>query len=175
MGATALIRRHGLKARMQEPGVFSRAMNQQCIAMGEKTIAAVGGDRGFDSAANRELLREEEIFNGLCPRGAGELKRRRHGAQFNRMQRRRSQTGGRIGILKNTLLGQPLRVKGYPLRVQAIRSGGQTPRLYVSFPLALATAIGLAPGDEVPWELLDRRELRLVRLTSVLPRGQILD
>jgi hypothetical protein len=34
----------------------------------------------------------------------------------------------------------------YPLRVQAIRSRGQTPRLYVSFPLALAAAIGLEPG-----------------------------
>jgi len=54
----------------------------------------------------------------------------------------------------------------YPLRVQAIRSRGQTPRLYVSFPLALATAIGLEPGDEVQWELLDRGELHLVRLTT---------
>src|SRR5437867_796458 len=30
----------------------------------------------------------------------------------------------------------------YPLKVQAIRSQGQQPRLYVSFPLALAAAIG---------------------------------
>jgi hypothetical protein len=52
----------------------------------------------------------------------------------------------------------------YPLKVQAIRSKGQQPRLYVSFPLALAVAIGLEPGDEVQWELLDRRELHLVRL-----------
>ena len=34
----------------------------------------------------------------------------------------------------------------YPLRVQAIRSRGQNPRLYVSFPLAVAAAIGLEPG-----------------------------
>ena len=54
----------------------------------------------------------------------------------------------------------------YPLRIQAIRSRGQNPRLYVSFPLALAAAIGLEPGDEVQWELLDRGELHLVRLTS---------
>jgi len=54
----------------------------------------------------------------------------------------------------------------YPLRVQAIRSRGQTPRLYVSFPLALAAAIGLEPGDEVQWELLDRGELHLVRLSN---------
>ena len=51
----------------------------------------------------------------------------------------------------------------YPLRVQAIRSRGQKPRLYVSFPLALAAAIGLEPGEEVQWELLDRGELHLVR------------
>ena len=37
----------------------------------------------------------------------------------------------------------------YPLRVQAIRSRGQNPRLYVSFPLALAAAIGLQPGEAV--------------------------
>ena len=52
----------------------------------------------------------------------------------------------------------------YPLKVQAIRSKGQQPRLYVSFPLALAAAIGLEPGDLVQWELLDRKELHLVRL-----------
>ena len=36
--------------------------------------------------------------------------------------------------------------------------------MYVSFPLALAAAIGLEPGDEVQWELLDRDELHLVRI-----------
>lgn len=60
----------------------------------------------------------------------------------------------------------------YPLRVQAIRSKGQQPRLYVSFPLALAAAIGLNPGDEVQWELLDREELHLVRLSSPPPMAQ---
>ena len=60
----------------------------------------------------------------------------------------------------------------YPLRVQAIRTKGQKPRLYVSFPLALAAAIGLEPGDEVQWELLDRGELHLVRLTSPAPAAK---
>lgn len=57
----------------------------------------------------------------------------------------------------------------YPLKVQAIRSKGQQPRLYVSFPLAVAAAIGLNPGDEVQWELLDRRELHLIRLQTRPP------
>ena len=52
----------------------------------------------------------------------------------------------------------------YPLRVQAIRSRGQKPRMYVSFPLALAAAIGLETGDQVQWELLARGELHLLRV-----------
>ena len=60
----------------------------------------------------------------------------------------------------------------YPLKVQAIRSQGQQPRLYVSFPLALAAAIGLNPGDQVQWELLDRGELRLVRDPTPAARRQ---
>jgi hypothetical protein len=51
----------------------------------------------------------------------------------------------------------------YPLKVQAMRSKGQQPRFYVSFPLALAVAIGLEGGETVQWELLDRSELHLVR------------
>jgi hypothetical protein len=57
----------------------------------------------------------------------------------------------------------------YPLRVQAIRSRGQNPRLYVSFPLALAAAIGLEPGEAVQWELLDRGELHLLRPKPPVP------
>ena len=57
----------------------------------------------------------------------------------------------------------------YPLKVQAIRSKGQQPRLYVNFPLAIAAAIGLAPGETVQWELLDRGELHLVRPSVPAP------
>ena len=58
----------------------------------------------------------------------------------------------------------------YLLKVQAIRSRGQQPRLYVYFPLPLAAAIGLEPGEEVQWELLERGELHLVR--ARVPRPQ---
>ena len=51
----------------------------------------------------------------------------------------------------------------YPVKVQASRSKGQQPRFYVSFPLALAAAIGVEPGETVQWELLDRGEPHLVR------------
>ena len=60
----------------------------------------------------------------------------------------------------------------YPLKVQAIRSKGQRPRLYISFPLALAAAIGLEPGEAVQWELLDRGELHLVRPQIPAPQAR---
>jgi len=60
----------------------------------------------------------------------------------------------------------------YSLKVQAIRSKKQRPRLYVYMPAALAEAIGLEPGEEVQWELLDRGELHLVRKTLPKPRAK---
>ncbi|MBE7500042.1 MAG: transposase [Verrucomicrobiales bacterium] len=83
-------------------------------------LEAVGGDRGFDCKANRALLAEAGLFNGLCPRGVAELQRRRHGARFGKIQRRRPQTEGRIGILKNDFLGRPLRAKGYEHRALGV-------------------------------------------------------
>ena len=60
----------------------------------------------------------------------------------------------------------------YPLKIQAIRSQQQQPRLYVSFPLALAAAIGLNPGDQVQWELLERSERHLLRLDTPPPTAK---
>ncbi len=57
----------------------------------------------------------------------------------------------------------------YPLKVQAIRRKGRTPTLYVYFPLPLAAAIDLKPGEVVQWELLDRGELHLIRLKVPTP------
>jgi hypothetical protein len=60
----------------------------------------------------------------------------------------------------------------YALKVQAIRSKGQHPRLYVYMPHALAEAIGLEPGEAVCWELLDRGELHLVRRRAPATRAK---
>jgi len=66
-------------------------------------------------------------------------------------------------MLAKTAIRSSKMPTSFPLRVQAIRSHGQNPRLYVSFPLALAAGIGLEPGEEVQWELLDRAKLHLRR------------
>ena len=51
----------------------------------------------------------------------------------------------------------------YPLKIQAIRSKGQNLRFYVYLPMPLAAALGVQGGEEVSWELLERKELHLVR------------
>jgi antitoxin component of MazEF toxin-antitoxin module len=61
----------------------------------------------------------------------------------------------------------------YTLKVQAIRSKGQRPRLYVYLPASLAEAIGLTAGEEVSWEVLDRGELHLVRARPASPRTNL--
>lgn len=60
----------------------------------------------------------------------------------------------------------------YSLKVQAIRPKGQTPKLYVYFPIPLAAAIGLEPGEQVQWELLDRGELHLLRAKVPAPKAR---
>ena len=61
----------------------------------------------------------------------------------------------------------------YPVKVQASRSKGQQPRFYVSFPLALAAAIGVQAGETVQWELLDRGELHLIRPEAKPPTTRL--
>jgi len=54
----------------------------------------------------------------------------------------------------------------YSIKVQAIRSQKQAPRFYVNIPLPLAAALDLEAGEAVQWQLLERSELRLVRLAA---------
>ena len=60
----------------------------------------------------------------------------------------------------------------YPLKIQSIRSSGQNQRFYVYMPMPLAAALGIKGGEEVEWELLDRRELHLVRPNPAKPKAK---
>jgi hypothetical protein len=85
-------------------------------ASGNRLCAAVG-DRGFDSAGSRKMLDEQEAFNGLCPRDSREMQRRLSDDEaFIGAQKRRAQTEGRIGILKNVFLQGVPRAKGFKNR-----------------------------------------------------------
>lgn len=79
---------------------------------GRNPKAAVG-DRGLDSAENRKFLAGERIYNGLCPRSAGEMRKRMREQRFARLQTRRAQTEARVAILQNGFLGRPMRSKGF--------------------------------------------------------------
>ena len=91
----------------------SVARMQQAYAPGPK---ALGADRGFDSALNRFGLEEENIYNAVCPRSPQQLRKRNRSWKFKRLQRRRAQTEGRIGILKNVFLRGGIRSKGFAHR-----------------------------------------------------------
>jgi hypothetical protein len=60
----------------------------------------------------------------------------------------------------------------YPLKIQAIRSKGQNLRFYVYLPMPLAAALGIQGGEEVSWELLERKELHLVRKSPTPPKAK---
>ena len=52
----------------------------------------------------------------------------------------------------------------FEMKVQVIRSKGRATRLFVNIPLPLAAALDLQAGEPVRWQLLDRSDLRLIRL-----------
>jgi len=81
---------------------------------------SASGDRGLWSEDNRKWLESEKIFNALCPRDVCELRECLKDERFVENQKRRSQTEGRIGIMKNDFLGRPLRSKGFEHRELAL-------------------------------------------------------
>jgi len=81
---------------------------------------SVGADRGFASRASRHWLEQEGIADAVCPRDPRELAERMKDRKFRSIQKRRAQTEGRIGILKNDFLGRPLRSKGFEHRELAV-------------------------------------------------------
>ena len=77
---------------------------------------SVGADRGFASKDSHRWLEKEGIHDAICPRDPKELSERMQDKKFRVIQKRRAQTEARIGIIKNTFLGGPLRSKGFAHR-----------------------------------------------------------
>lgn len=81
------------------------------------TLCGLIADRGFANKSNHGKLESEEIFDGLCPRNPKALEERlKTDEVFAAAQRRRGQTEGRIGILKNNFLDGVPRAKGFAHR-----------------------------------------------------------
>ena len=101
-------------------------------------LKELGADRGFHSRANQELLGGLGIYDGVCPRPPQELKERGRSWKFKKLQRRRSQTEGRVAILKNVFVGQPTRSKGFKNRALTVMWAVVTHNLWVMARMTLA-------------------------------------
>ena len=71
------------------------------------------GDRGFWSKKVSSHLNQAKITNHICPKGRSSLMDEPDSEDFKASANRRSQTEGRIGILKNNFLGGHLKTKGF--------------------------------------------------------------
>lgn len=94
-------------------------------------LKEAGADRGFDSARVQAWLEQEDIYNGICPRDPHQLKERLRSWKFVKLQRRRSQTEGRISIILHNFLGDPIRSKGFAHRQLAVDWAVLTHNLWV--------------------------------------------
>lgn len=116
--ATGFITDHELK-RDRSPG-DPKCLQARYPGMKEKSggqLCGVVADRGFESKANASMLEKDEAFNGICPRDPRELAHRMETDEvFQGAMSRRSQTEGRVGILKNVFLGGTPLAKGFENR-----------------------------------------------------------
>src|SRR5450756_1835980 len=62
--------------------MLGRSLDRMKQTAGGPSILAVCGDRGFDSKANRSMLENAGIYNGICPKAPGDLKQRMKEAEF---------------------------------------------------------------------------------------------
>lgn len=102
----------------EQPPGDSRLVADSLIRLTEtygkpKSYAA---DRGFDAENNRNTLKDQTIFNAICPRSVPRLKERLEDDNFCRLQTRRAATEARIALFKNAYLATPLRSKGFSHR-----------------------------------------------------------
>jgi len=98
-----------------DSALLPRTVGRMEAAYGPQ-LKAMAADRGFDSETNQMGLASAGIYNAVCPRNPRQLQERSGSWKFKRLQKRRAQTEGRVGILKNVFLGQRMRSKGFAHR-----------------------------------------------------------
>jgi hypothetical protein len=91
-------------------------MLQESLARCRKAyggVTSVTGDRGFHSPDNTAFLEEEEVQNNILPKSPRLMVEALMDTDFREAQKRRAQTEGRIGILKNVFIGKRLAGNGF--------------------------------------------------------------
>jgi hypothetical protein len=85
-----------------------------------RKVGAITTDRGFHSHANEQLLADRGIQSGLCPRDPAALGESMADDIFARRQRRRAQTEGRVAIVKNGFIGNPVASRDFGYREKGV-------------------------------------------------------
>ena len=83
-------------------------------------LKALCCDRGGGTAKVAAMLAAKDIKDLTCPRSPAALKEKMQDPEFAEAQRRRAQTEGRIGILKNVFFDGRCRARGIERRQQAV-------------------------------------------------------
>ncbi len=76
-------------------------------------VESVTTDRGFSSEESRNACLETGTVNNILPRSPRLMAEAMEDESFRAAQKRRAQTEGRIGIVKNVFIGDTLSGKGY--------------------------------------------------------------
>ena len=108
-------------------------------------LKALGADRGFSTMRTKKFLASKKIYNGLCPKAPRELAERLKEGDFKKMLKRRAQTEGRIGILKNVFLQETPRAKGFKNRALQVTWAVLTHNLWIVARKAAWKEAELAP------------------------------
>ena len=77
------------------------------------SMDSITSDRGFHSLDNTKLLSKHQVVNNILPKSPREMHEALEDPSFREAQKRRAQTEGRIGILKNVFIGDRLSAKGF--------------------------------------------------------------
>src|ERR1700685_1717527 len=127
--------------------MLSRSLERMKQMSARAAIQQVVSDRGFDSEANRALLKKDGIYNGICPKSPAELKKRMKDSDFVKLQQRLSQTEARISIFKNGYLGSPLLSKGHENQSREVAWSVLAHNLWVTARLPRSDARALAKAS----------------------------
>jgi hypothetical protein len=76
-------------------------------------------------------MTKKKMINNICPRNPHELIERLQSEEFRFHQNRRSQTEGRIGILKNKFTGSPIKNKKFEYKEISVAWAVLTHNLWV--------------------------------------------
>ena len=101
-------------------------------------IESFSTDRGFNSVTNSVLLEKKGIFDATCANNPQTLQERLKEDRFCKEQKRRAQTEGRIGIIKNKFIGKKIQRKGFENREKKLLWAIFSHNIWVAARLAIS-------------------------------------